>query len=216
VVPLHLDPVARSNVFKEWVSSWFELAGTPMRFAQPLDWPYNAHQPGAGWVWCLPPAAALYALEELAMVRVKCKEHVRAIVCVPLLLGTEWMRRFVRSVDVYFKVPAGCSFWPASMHEPLLIGLSLPFLRCEPWCWREANFMVGLGRTLSGLFKKDEHAGRDLLHKFWQATETARDMPPKLVRKLLSASYVHPFLGVASDRRKWGCSSRRPGFGRPI
>jgi hypothetical protein len=67
VVPLHLDPVARSNDFKEWVSSWFELAGTPMRFAQPIDWPYNAHQPGAGWVWCLPPAAALYALEELAM-----------------------------------------------------------------------------------------------------------------------------------------------------
>jgi len=70
IIPLHLHPLERSPELAPWLSSWL----SDFSIASPEDWFYQAQ--GAGrydapsrpqdpWVWTLPPAAALIALEEL-------------------------------------------------------------------------------------------------------------------------------------------------------
>jgi hypothetical protein len=205
IVPLHLDPIERSADVLPWLRSWFFNPGQPLRVAEPVDWPYNAHQPTHTWVWNLPPAAAIYALEELSMARLKREDKLTAVVLVPFLLSPEWFRRFSRLVDVYFFVRPGAPFWPTNMHEPLLIGFCFPLLRGEPWSWKRASFMVGLGRTLSRLHKTDHDAGGDLLQQFWAARHRAAAMPRGVVRDLLSREHAHPFLSLS------GAGSRRGG-----
>ena len=53
------------------------------------------------------PAAAHYALEELAMAQTKQRELLQGIIVVPNLLTPEWTRRLSKTVDVYFRIPAG-------------------------------------------------------------------------------------------------------------
>jgi hypothetical protein len=101
---------------------------------KPVDWFLNAHKPTHTWIWPLPPAAAIDALEELSTIaRLKRQDTLTAIVLVPLLLTPEWFRRFCQVVDVYFVVRPGTPFWPSNMHEPLLVGCCFPLLRGEPW-----------------------------------------------------------------------------------
>jgi hypothetical protein len=157
---------------------------------------YKAHMPGF-WIWSLPPAAALYALEELAFARLKCGEDVGAIVLVPSLMKPEWFHRFTCTVDLYFTVPVGDDLWPSSMHESLMVGFIFPLLRYEPWHWRCIPFMVGLGRTLSALHKTNHHEARDLLRKLWAARSRAASLPAHMVRPLLLRSNCHPFLSLS-------------------
>ena len=100
--------------------------------ATPMDWHYNAHQSEVVtsdgktkvWIWDLPPAAAHYALEELAMARTKRRELLQGIIVIPNLLTPEWTRRLSKTVDIYFRIPAGSlPGWPNEMHESLTIGL---------------------------------------------------------------------------------------------
>jgi hypothetical protein len=42
------------------------------------------------WVWALPPAAALYIMEEIGMAQLKCADSLCFIVVVPLLMKPEW------------------------------------------------------------------------------------------------------------------------------
>jgi hypothetical protein len=175
-VPLHLHPIERSPVLLCWVANWTGVPVAALDVCAPVDRPHRGHMPGLK-VWSLPPGAALYALEELAMTRLKRMEEVSAIILVPMLMSPSWFRRFIRSVDVYFVVKAGAPCWPAAMHEPLMIGLSLPLLRHQPWEWRRVPFMVDLGRTLSGMHKTDPLRGLDLLRTFWAAWTRAHSMP---------------------------------------
>jgi hypothetical protein len=197
VVPLHLDPVMRtSGGLAAWVYDWTGLDPVSLPVATPKDWMYEAHMPGF-WIWSLPPAAAIYALEELGFAKLKRGEDVGAVVLVPSLMKPYWFRRFVRTVDLYFTVPAGHPRWPACMHESLTIGLLFPLLRYEPWSWRRVPFMVGLGRTLSSLHKTDHNEARDLLCKFWAARSRASRLPARVVCPLLQRPHFHPFLSLS-------------------
>jgi hypothetical protein len=197
VVPLHLDPITRTKGgLSTWVWDWTGLDAKLLPVATPIDWMHQAHLPGS-WIWTLPPAAALYALEELALARLKRGESVGAIVLIPSLMKPEWFRRFVRTVDIYFAIPVGCPCWPADMHESLTVGLVFPLLRCEPWHWRRVPFMVGLGRALSAMHKTDYDAARDFLRKFWAARARAACLPKCVVRPLLLQPNYHPFLSLS-------------------
>jgi len=202
VVPLHLDPIQRQPKVLSWIESWTSVGEPKTRLARPVDWPHRAHQPDHTWIWSLAPAAALYALEELSIARLKRMEKVIGIVLCPRLMCPEWFRRFSRTVDVYFSVPAGVAdFWPGECHEPLLIGFVLPLLRINPWAWRDVTFMVGLGRTLSSVHKTDPDAGRYLLQQFWTARSRAAVMPEGVVRGLLSRKSHHAFLSLSRPGR---------------
>ena len=90
-------------------------------------------------------------------------------------------------MDFVIRVPARWPKWPAEMHEDLLIGFSLPLLRCYPWQWRRSPAMVAFACTVSVVFKMDNIYGRDLLWQFWVVTGRVPSMPDGLVWSLLSS-----------------------------
>jgi len=87
-VPLHLGPVERSPAVETWVQSWARMDA---RVATPADWLYAAQQareydyplPSKTWIWSLPPAAALYAIEELGNGHLKHHEWMTGVVLMP-------------------------------------------------------------------------------------------------------------------------------------
>jgi hypothetical protein len=174
-----------------------------VKFAEPAHWFEEATQQFdysgsmVTWVWDLPPAAAVHALEELGLGRNKRHESLRGIVLVPRLMRPEWYRRFVRIVDLYFVIPAGSGLWGSDKHEPLVVGLYLPLLRHSPWDWRKVLFLVGSARKMSEVFKNDFEEGGNLLRPFWLSALWVQDMPKLLVSDLLSDPHYRRFLGVA-------------------
>jgi hypothetical protein len=195
VIPLHLQPLERSKSLTCWLSSWLPNFSV----ASPDDWFYRAQESGRyvtstrplnPWVWSLPPAAALMALEELGNARLKRHDLLKGVVLIPALLRPEWFRRFRRCVDFYFFIPAGSiPAWPASMHEPLTLGLYFPLLRFGPWDWKRVKFLVPFGIALSMMYKTGDPSAGNLLCKFWAASSWVAGMPERLVRDLL----LHPF-----------------------
>jgi hypothetical protein len=91
-VPLDVGAIEREPKLKDWILSW---ADQSVRFAEPVHWFEEATQQfdfsGASvtWVWDLPPAAAIHALEELGLGRNKRHESLRGIVLVPRLMRPE-------------------------------------------------------------------------------------------------------------------------------
>jgi hypothetical protein len=194
IIPLHLHPLERSMDLLPWLSSWIP----EFTVALPDDWFYRAQEAGRydfpseplkPWIWSLHPAAALIALEELGNARLKCHDVLRGVVLGPSLLRHEWFRHFRQSVDFYFFIPAGSiPAWPASMHEPLTLGLYLPLLRFSPWDWKRVPFLVPFGITLSAMYKARDPSAGHLLCEFWAASSWVAGMPERLVRDLL----LHP------------------------
>ena len=208
VVPLHLHPLERSEDLVPWLSSWLP----EFTVALPDDWFYRAQEAGRyefpiepvkPWVWSLHPAAALIALEELGNARLKRHDVLRGVILVPSLLRPEWFRRFRRCVDFYFFIPAGSiPAWPASMHEPLTLGLYLPLLRFSPWDWKQVSFLVPFGLALSALYKARDPSAGNLLCEFWAASSWVAGMPERLVRDLLLHPSWRRFLDISRDRRR--------------
>jgi hypothetical protein len=92
-VPLYLTALQRVPELRlrlEWtfgrdisvatLEQWFEEA------AQQFDYT----QTPMTWVWDLPPAAGIHALEELGMGRNKRGDMLRGVVLIPRLLTPEW------------------------------------------------------------------------------------------------------------------------------
>jgi hypothetical protein len=205
--PLHLSPIRRSPPLKNWVQAW---TCDDAKITTPESWFHEAQQAGdyseqyqksQTWVWDLPPAAAIHALEELGNGRLKRHGVLRGIVLVPQLLQPEWFRRFTRIVDFFFVIPAGAiPEWPQSMHKSLTIGIFLPLLRCKPWSWRHVPFLVPLGRTLSGLYKKGDPSAGIILRKFWHLCGRVAYLPERLVCEVSQASSWARFLGLSAER----------------
>lgn len=209
-VPLAQSPIERCGDLRGWLSDWLGVEEQDLQVATPMDWHYNAHQSDAvtldaeseTWIWDLPPAAALYALEELACARTKRLDLLRGVVLVPGLMTPEWYRRFSKTVDVFFRVPAGTAgVWPSHMHEPLTVGIFLPTFSVQPWDWKNVTWMGKLGRTLSGLYKTDPARAGNFLSQFWETAISVPGMPPRLVRNLLSRETWMPLCGYSSRRR---------------
>jgi hypothetical protein len=206
--PLHLSPIQRSPALRDWVDGWTR---DKAKLATPEDWFHAAQQAGEfaqrhpepqTWVWDLPPAAAIHALEELGNGRLKRHGFLRGVVLIPHLLQPEWSRRFNRVVDLYFVLPAGAiPEWSPNMHEPLTIGLFLPLLRVKPWCWRNVPFLVPLGRALSGLYKARDPAAGALLRKFWHVCGRVAHLPERLVCEVLQAPGWTRFLSLSPERQ---------------
>jgi hypothetical protein len=191
IMPLHLSPTQRSVSIIKWLDHWMQGS---YRLTTPHNWFHEAQQWGeyeknlmpTTWVWDLPPAAALHALEELGNARLKRHNILRGVVLIPHLLSHEWFRRFSRIVDVYFHIPAGSiPEWPIEMHESLTVGLYLPLFRYQPWDWKRVPFMVPFGNTMSSMHRIGDTSARDILREFWEASSGVTNLPKGLVRQML-------------------------------
>jgi hypothetical protein len=207
MLPLHLSAIDRSPALIDWVRGW---AGKDVLVAEPSDWFYNAQQGGdfslpqrdETWLWAPPPAAAITALEQLGIGRMKRHDTLRGIVLVPKVLEAEWYRRFCKNVDFRFDVPAGgMEAWNNDQYESLTVGIYLPLLPHRPWDWKRCGFVVPLGRSLSAMFKNGEPSGGSVLRELWQSSRWVSSMPERLVRDLLSNPSWRRFLNISSRRR---------------
>jgi hypothetical protein len=79
------------------------------------------------FLWLPVPAATAAALQELSTSRHK-HTHLGQIFVCPHLLTQMLQKRLHKMADIVIEIHVGPRpFWPTSMHELLLIGLTLPF-----------------------------------------------------------------------------------------
>ena len=158
------------NQLEDWCRGWMLEDYTQPK--TPLEWFNEAHKPGVHII-APPPAAAIYALEEIAKGRHKRPQYVTYVILIPrILYQEEWRGKFQKEVDVWFPLLTG-KFWPNSAYEPLMVGISFPLYRTRPWLLRmERDKVVEIGRTLSAMSKICNLRVRDYLRELWSEPRT--------------------------------------------
>ena len=198
-IPIHLSASDRSPVLVEWVKGW---AFSSIIHLRPVDWFDVAHDfdgwkdsswdgfprprlaEGRSYLWTSPPFVAGAAIAELRKARIK-RQTSSHVVVVPKLCTPMWIKQLFKAADIVFEVPAGQSFWDRSMHEPLLIAILFPFIRCNPWQLRSTPRMYSMGSELRKVFRTEDVDPGDILCKFWSQCHRLRFMPQNVVRKVL-------------------------------
>ena len=176
-IPIHKSAFEQSPALAAWLDSWTDGEGS---FLDPMDWFWRGHkivegeyevnsdghvypktQPGM-FIWSPPPVAAGIAMEELRKSRHKSAESTHLVV-IPCLFATEWRRSLYKAADVVLHLPAGHPVWPESLHEPLTIGILLPYLNHRPWeLWR-SPIILELANSLQTVWKSGGEPKRPLL-----------------------------------------------------
>jgi hypothetical protein len=136
------------------------------------------------YLWTPPPFVADVAISELRKARIKRQRSAHIFIC-PRLCTALWARQLFKAADIVLEIPAGKSFWISEMHEPILIGIVFPFIRCKPWQLRATPKMFSVAREVRGLCDGSEMDLRDFLLEFWGKCHRLRDMPADVVRRLL-------------------------------
>jgi len=187
-VPLHLSPIQRSPALLSWLRSWIPFRGIlPL---SPSDWYIQGHgltgegfSDGAGgwdpelsphrwFLWDLAPAAAGAAMEELGVSRHKCPYLNHVFIC-PRLFTQYWRKRLYRIADVVLELPPGAiPAWPDSMHEPLIVALTLRFATVHPWQLRQCPEILELGRQVQSMWRDQAPHDRHLLRQLCRLPTT--------------------------------------------
>jgi hypothetical protein len=171
-VPLHLTCEERAPGMGEWLASAMGKGEEGVTSLDPTGWFSTAHTDGT-FLWTPPPALADVVVEQLGKARHK-RPHCLHVIAVPRLMTGRWRRNMGRECDFYFKIPQGCSLWPESMFEPLLIYVCLPFLPHRPWLQRRRAELDQLVSSLleEGLWEASPERGWSLLREFLLAART--------------------------------------------
>jgi hypothetical protein len=199
-IPIHLTASQRSPTLEGWIHSW---TGDSAIMLDEEGW-FEAGHDIAGWgrsqagddferpilkegrtyVWCPQPFAADVVIAELRKARIKRQSSAHVFVCPRLCCGL-WLKQLYRAADIVFQLLPNSETWPASMHEPLLIGIVFPFIRTKPWQLRGSPKLLAVGRALRDLPEGKEMDRRDLLREFWKECHGLRNMPQNVVRRML-------------------------------
>ena len=59
--------------------------------------------------------------------------HIPHVFSIPCLMTHLWIKKLSKYVDVLFTVNVGPSFWPCSMHEPLIVLIVLTLDRVSKY-----------------------------------------------------------------------------------
>ena len=136
------------------------------------------------FLWQPAPAGALAALEQLRKARVKRQESVHVFIC-PKILEPEWKSQLLKSADLICEIPAGQSFWPKEMFEPLIFALYFPYLSHRPWELRKTPTILDVGKQLQRLWKEGSESTGPVLRELRIQTTRFNHLSPKLVLELL-------------------------------
>lgn len=183
-IPLAKTAIERHPPLLEWVASWsgcddirplavedwFDkghgvIGGSPTESSRGI-WIPEHEASGQVHLWAPPPALADVAMEELLKARHKRTDTYHIIV-IPRIMTPRWRRLFNKVCDFSFAVPATKPFWPASMYEPVWVGIVLPFTHHRPWKIGRAPLLVDMGRELHQVLHESEADGRIILRKLW-------------------------------------------------
>jgi hypothetical protein len=222
---------------KIWVDSWWRDGnghpwfGQDLRLLTPEDW-FELHTMDEPRLW-MPPPAAMETVMEMFNEDRMAHPHIPHVFLLPRLMTHLWRKQLKKDADVVFTLSAGSSFWPRSMHEPLIVLIVLPFAYVEnyrgPWTLRgdirvatlenqlESGFkdprhygsakFLDLERPVPSVWKDQEEWSGSLLRKFF---DSARSFPPVLecmVRRVLPDSSSRP---LPHSNSIGGRGKRRP------
>lgn len=145
-----------------------------------------------------PPAVADAMFEELLKARHKRNDTFHVIV-VPRLMAPRWRRLFHKVSDLHFVVPAGASFWPSDMYEPLWVGVVLPFTSHRPWQFKRAPLMVELARKLCEVCKDSDFLAGNILRKLLKLPRRLASVPPSVASGVLHLPGDRPLSDVETS-----------------
>jgi hypothetical protein len=124
------------------------------------------------------------ASEELRKAKIKRQDSLHVTI-IPRLMKPEWFRLLYKALDMVFDVLVGAECWPSSMLEPLIVGISFPFIRVPPWQLRGTPKMFHLGRKMRRLWERLKMDPRHILGKLPLEYERLRSMWVDVVRRVL-------------------------------
>ncbi len=86
----------------------------------------------------------------------------------PRLLTVHWRKNLYKFTDILLEVPAGArDFWPANMHEPLLIGLTFRLLLSPPWLLKCHPSLLDMGGALRRVWQDRDCNERPFLRQLY-------------------------------------------------
>ncbi len=183
-VPLHLSAFERSATLEAWIRSWWDDERGELITLTPEGW-FDEGQKEGCFLWAPPPAAADVVAEQLGEARHK-RTSCTHITVVPRLMTGRWRKSLAKECDFSVEIPAGKTpFWPASMHEPLILFVSLPLCRYAPWSYRRTGFLEGLRGELRSVWEREPKRSGNLLRELLQQERKFQTMPEDMVRPSL-------------------------------
>lgn len=179
-IPLHQSALDRSSLLLDWFTTWCKETPTVLT---PDDWYTLGHGITGGkpnldgeWqpvydnslkLWSPAPTAAFQAMAELIKSRHMNPSTPHIFVC-PRLFTHAWRKSLMKFADLCFYVPVGfIDAWPKDMHEPLMIGVFLPFSNRKPWQLKNSPEILEVERNLRGVWKNKNRCARSILCKLW-------------------------------------------------
>lgn len=214
-IPINKTAFERSPSLAAWLDDWTDGEGS---FLDPTDWFWRGHeivegeyeenseghvfpktQPGT-FIWSPPPVAAGIAMEELRKSRHKSAESTHLVV-IPRLFSVEWRKSLYKAADVVLHLPAGHPAWPESMHEPLTIGILLPYLNHRPWELRRSPIILELAHTLQKVWQSGGESEGPILRKLWRLQRELSGMSEGMARKVLHCQSPHSLQNSSSRKR---------------
>ena len=171
-VPLHRTVLERSDQVVLWIGSWSKgtsVQPTPFVVMTSEQW-YMPTTPIGTYLWMPAPAVANVIVENMAREIHKRPTSVHIFVC-PRLMTCLWRRMLGKATDLLLTLPIGNSIWGIDQHEPLILAISFPLSRSNPWKYGKTPQCEHESRILSALLKEDiNRAGimlRELSVRAW-------------------------------------------------
>jgi len=152
------------------------------------------------FLWAPPPVVADVALEE-CLKSVHKRTDCFHVVVIPRLFTPHWRRMFQKLCDFIIHVPAGSSNWPSHLHEPLWIGISLPFILHSPWCIRGTPLLVEMERKLRTVFSTGTGDGRHLVRQLLRASRRLCTVSKRVAQGMLHVPRPGPIPNGQGSRR---------------
>lgn len=206
VVPLAETALQRASNLETWIRGW--SAGEDLELLEPEGWFERGHCISGGklnsdniwmpehkdgvFLWNPAPAGASFAAKQLREARHKRPDISHIFIC-PRIMCQEWIKHLFKSADLVLVIPAGQDYWSKEMHEPLVLGLYLPYVKCEPWEWKKSQLMLDLAGKLRGVWKEGKGTEGDILSQLWSASRNTSEMSFCELRKLLQGDGNYRF-----------------------
>ena len=191
--------VERSGAVLDYVRSWSFQSLLPLT---PEQWFVEGHgivggkkdrhgiwipdhaSNGRVYLWIPPLVVADVALEEALRAVHKRSDATHSFV-IPRLCTPLWSKLLFKLCDFIFRAPAGSPFWPLDMHEPLWIGIALPFIRYRPWSLRGTPLLVAMARELQEVLSSGKGDGRDILRQLLRVQGRVNAVSERVARGVL-------------------------------